>query len=156
MSRDNCVTKAWGRETVFADTDKYCGKILCFDKGWQCSLHYHKLKDSTVYVREGSIWVQLKENFKEGDNVKDMMEFEFCIGGILHIPPNTLHRFLAPYDYCKMNEVSTPYKKDDSFMVEKIQKVGKLPDPANRLPRELTQKWSPTTTILQDLIEEKD
>jgi len=157
VSWNNCKRKAWGYEDIFAKTNKYCGKILYFERGWQCSLHYHKKKESTMYVTEGNIWVQSKRNFKEGDNIKDIMEFEFCIGEILHITPNTLHRFLAPYESCSMIEVSTPYKKDDSFMVEKIQKVGKLPDPANRLPRELTEKRIlPSLSYLQDLIDEKD
>ena len=38
------VEKGWGRETWLHNDEKYCGKILFFNAGKKCSLHYHKLK----------------------------------------------------------------------------------------------------------------
>ena len=47
--------KGWGHEKWIVNTDKYCGKILFFEEGKQCSWHYHKLKDETFYVQSGEI-----------------------------------------------------------------------------------------------------
>ena len=44
------VEKPWGYELIFADTDKYAGKILHVDVGEQLSLQYHEVKDETVFV----------------------------------------------------------------------------------------------------------
>jgi hypothetical protein len=41
------VKKGWGSELWLVNGDLYCGKILRFNKGKKCSLHYHKLKTET-------------------------------------------------------------------------------------------------------------
>ena len=41
--------KGWGYENWLVNTELYCGKILHFNHGKQCSLHYHKIKDETFY-----------------------------------------------------------------------------------------------------------
>ena len=48
------VEKPWGYELIFADTDKYVGKILHVDEGEQLSLQYHEIKDETIYVSSGT------------------------------------------------------------------------------------------------------
>ena len=46
--------KGWGKELIFATTDKYCGKLMFFDKkGAKFSMHFHKDKDETWYVDKG-------------------------------------------------------------------------------------------------------
>jgi oxalate decarboxylase/phosphoglucose isomerase-like protein (cupin superfamily) len=47
------IEKGWGRELVWADTEKYCGKFLKFNKGGTFSMHFHADKDETWYVLEG-------------------------------------------------------------------------------------------------------
>jgi len=41
----NIVPKGWGHEKIIHNSNGYCGKVLCFDKGKKCSYHYHKIKD---------------------------------------------------------------------------------------------------------------
>src|SRR5271154_4872833 len=56
------VTKGWGREVWIANGELYCGKILEINKGKRCSLHYHKLKTESFYLRSGRLRVRLRES----------------------------------------------------------------------------------------------
>ena len=37
--------KAWGKEIWMVNNDKYCGKLLCFNKKSKFSMHYHLIKE---------------------------------------------------------------------------------------------------------------
>ena len=46
--------KGWGFEIVFANNDKYCGKLLVFDRaGAKTSLVFHKEKAKSWFVNAG-------------------------------------------------------------------------------------------------------
>ena len=48
------VKKGWGFELVFANNDKYCGKLLVFDRaGSKTSLVFHKDKAKSWFVNAG-------------------------------------------------------------------------------------------------------
>ena len=48
------VDKGWGYELIWATNDKYCGKIMVFEKvGSKFSMHFHKEKDETWFVNNG-------------------------------------------------------------------------------------------------------
>jgi mannose-6-phosphate isomerase-like protein (cupin superfamily) len=48
------VDKGWGFEIVFANNDKYCGKLLVFERvGAKTSLVFHKEKSKTWFVNAG-------------------------------------------------------------------------------------------------------
>ena len=49
------VPKGWGREVWIANNDLYCGKILEIRRGKRCSLHFHKLKTESFYLRVGRL-----------------------------------------------------------------------------------------------------
>ena len=48
-----CVSKPWGHELVFAENERYAGKILHLDAGHCLSLQYHERKDEALYVLSG-------------------------------------------------------------------------------------------------------
>jgi mannose-6-phosphate isomerase len=39
------VDKPWGAEIIFAETDRYAGKVLIVKRGEILSLQYHEKKD---------------------------------------------------------------------------------------------------------------
>jgi hypothetical protein len=48
------VDKGWGFELVFANNDKYCGKLLVFDQiGAKTSLVFHKEKAKSWFINAG-------------------------------------------------------------------------------------------------------
>jgi hypothetical protein len=53
------VDKGWGYEIVFANNDKYCGKLLVFERvGAKTSLVFHKEKRKSWFVNAGKFRVR--------------------------------------------------------------------------------------------------
>ena len=53
------VDKGWGYEIVWANNDKYCGKLLVFERaGAKTSLVFHKEKTKTWFVNAGKFKVK--------------------------------------------------------------------------------------------------
>lgn len=107
------VEKLWGSEEILVNTKLYCAKFLNLKKGYQCSYHYHILKDETFYVLEGDI--ALKYN---------TVHIVLHKGQSIRIPPYLKHRFSAITDTAKILEVSTHDYEDDSYRIEKSRKIG--------------------------------
>jgi quercetin dioxygenase-like cupin family protein len=99
--------KVWGGEYWIVNNEKYCGKILQVNEGYQCSYHFHKLKDETFYILEGMIEIVVN-----GEN-QIMRE-----GDTLRLPPNTRHTFYAVKN-SKILEVSTQHFENDSYRLIK-------------------------------------
>jgi mannose-6-phosphate isomerase len=39
------VTKPWGYERIWAETDRYAGKLIAIEAGQRLSLQYHERKE---------------------------------------------------------------------------------------------------------------
>ena len=50
---DGFINKGWGSELIWATNDKYCGKLLKFNKDARFSMHFHAEKDESWYVLDG-------------------------------------------------------------------------------------------------------
>ena len=51
---EGMVKKGWGYELIWATNDKYCGKIMVFEKvGAKFSMHFHREKDETWFINSG-------------------------------------------------------------------------------------------------------
>lgn len=114
------VSKGWGYEKWICNNEKYCGKILHFVKGRQCSLHYHKLKDETFFVSNGMVrlsYAQIPSDSPMPENPL-LMQVILSKGDVFHIPPYTLHHVLALED-SEIVEVSTQHFDEDSYRVQK-------------------------------------
>jgi mannose-6-phosphate isomerase len=48
------VDKPWGYEMIWAETDRYVGKVLHVKAGHALSLQYHERKDETIHLLKGS------------------------------------------------------------------------------------------------------
>jgi mannose-6-phosphate isomerase-like protein (cupin superfamily) len=104
------VTKVWGKEIWIANYS-YCGKILIINKGYRCSVHYHKNKDETFYILKGKVLMELGES-------KKMMS----PGDSVRILPLTKHRFTGLED-SEMIEFSTHHEESDSYRDTESGKV---------------------------------
>ena len=51
------VEKPWGHEIIWAETTNYVGKLLHIKAGHRLSLQYHKVKEETVYVLSGTLYI---------------------------------------------------------------------------------------------------
>ena len=100
------IEKPWGYEEIWAETDKYLGKMLIILPGHRLSLQYHEKKEETVYVMSGKLIVWLSED----ENNKLILNK----GTTYHVKPGQVHRFGAPKGsvLTKLIEVSTPELDD--------------------------------------------
>src|SRR5258708_977399 len=88
------VTKGWGREVWLVNNELYCGKILEILKGKRCSLHFHKLKTESFFLRAGRLRVYVKE----APTADTLEEFELRVGECLDIPRGLVHQMEALED----------------------------------------------------------
>jgi mannose-1-phosphate guanylyltransferase len=98
--------KVWGRELWIANSDLYCAKRLVIDAGWQCSLHYHKIKDEIFTVTKGAVTISLG-----GERL------HLRVGDSVHVRPWVKHRFAAEVD-SELFEVSTRHSDEDVYRIE--------------------------------------
>lgn len=105
------VTKLWGYEKWLENNEKYCSKILFVKKGYQCSLHYHKVKDEMFLLTKGHILLEI------GKEIYHMRQ-----GNFVRILPGISHRFRGIED-SEILEISTHHREDDSYRLEESRKV---------------------------------
>tara|TARA_A100001015_G_scaffold181033_1_gene201506 strand:+ start:3571 stop:3915 length:345 start_codon:yes stop_codon:yes gene_type:complete len=104
--------KGWGYELWIANNEKYCGKILHFNKGKRCSYHYHKLKKETFYIESGQIKVLYGYGKIEDAKIKVMNP-----GDSLEVPIGLIHQIIALED-SKVYEFSTTHYESDSYRIQ--------------------------------------
>lgn len=107
------VEKGWGHEFIFASNDKYCGKILKFNKDARFSMHFHSEKDETWFVLDGVFEVRYI-------NTKDASQESRIInkGDVWHNPPLFPHQVIC-IEEGALIEVSTPDSVEDNYRVMK-------------------------------------
>ena len=108
------VEKTWGWEHWFANTARYCGKLLFveIDK-WSSkgAYHYHKIKDETFFVIDGT----LRLDYVEDDEFKTIILHKY---ESFHVPTQMRHRFKAiSHNGCSFIEASTTHRDEDSYRV---------------------------------------
>lgn len=95
------VDKPWGHERIWANTDRYVGKILHVKAGHALSLQYHERKDETIHLLRGRL------RFWAGPSRDELQEIELGEGESFHVTPGTVHRMEAVTDV-DILEASTP------------------------------------------------
>ncbi len=95
------VEKPWGHEEIWAETDRYLGKILSIRRGERLSLQLHRKKDESIYVLRGRLKLTLETAAGE------LEDEELEPGDARRVLPGRRHRFEAIED-TELVEVSTP------------------------------------------------
>ena len=107
------VKKGWGYENILVSNEKYCLKILHFTgAGNHFSMHFHREKDETWYVEEGS-FVLKRINTSTGAIEETILQAEDTI----RILPFTIHQLVALEEDSRILEVSTPDSVEDNYRV---------------------------------------
>ena len=107
------VEKGWGHEFIFASTDKYCGKVLKFNKDAKFSMHFHHEKDETWFVLEGVFEVRYIDT-KDASQSSAIIR----VGDVWHNPPLFPHQVIC-LEEGALIEVSTPDSVEDNYRVGK-------------------------------------
>lgn len=105
------VPKLWGYEKWLENNERYCSKLLSLKKGYQSSLHYHKIKDETLILTEGHV------RFELGDQILHMWP-----GNFVRVPTNTPHRFCG-VENSTIIEVSTNHDEADVYRIEESREA---------------------------------
>ncbi len=105
------VVKPWGHELIFAENERYAGKILHLEAGHSLSLQYHERKDETLYVLTGEAELAV-------DVDGQMSQVRLSAGQCYRIRPRVRHRLRAE-QACDLVEVSSP-ELDDVVRLEDL------------------------------------
>ncbi|HJZ84138.1 MAG TPA: cupin domain-containing protein [Polyangia bacterium] len=111
------VDKPWGHELIWAETDRYVGKVLHIKAGERLSLQYHQRKMETILVARGKMELEF---FREGQAPERRV---LGPGEAFHIDPGLRHRMIALED-TDVFEVSTPDLDDVVRLEDKYGRVG--------------------------------
>ena len=111
------VEKPWGHETIWAQSDRYVGKILHINAGQELSVQYHNKKDETIYLLSGEMAYRVQGK----DGVLD--DVQLRIGESFRNTPGTVHQIVALTD-CDVLEVSTPELDDVVRLSDKYGREG--------------------------------
>jgi mannose-6-phosphate isomerase-like protein (cupin superfamily) len=106
----NIVPKGWGREVWIANGERYCGKILEIRKGKKCSLHFHKIKDESFYLRAG----RLRLKVMPSSDATVCEEFILEAGQCMDVPVGLVHQMEALED-SELYEFSSQHFESDSY-----------------------------------------
>lgn len=112
------VEKPWGHEEIWAETERYVGKILFIREGHRLSLQHHMIKEETVRVGRGILALELEDEHGE------IVSHELSEGQCAHIRPGQKHRMRAVTDV-EVIEVSTPELDD---VVRHSDDYGRVPE----------------------------
>ena len=112
------VTKPWGHECIWAESNAYAGKLLHIDAGHMLSLQYHEKKEETIYVLSGRLHLHIADS-PDTDVTIRVLE----TGDSFHITPLLVHRFEAREDVVLI-EVSTPELDDVVRLEDNYGRVG--------------------------------
>jgi len=108
------VQKGWGYEKWIINKKEYCGKLLFFSAGKQCSWHYHKEKDEVFYLQSGKMIVR----YSDGDNPEVADEILLEPGQNFYVYPGLRHQMIALED-SELFEFSTQHFDEDSHRIVK-------------------------------------
>jgi mannose-6-phosphate isomerase len=103
------VVKPWGYEIIWAETDRYVGKILHITAGQKLSRQYHLKKDETFLVEAGEMDLEIGQG-------AETRVLRMKARDSYHCTPRTVHRMVAVTDV-DVIEVSTP-ELDDVVRLE--------------------------------------
>jgi mannose-6-phosphate isomerase-like protein (cupin superfamily) len=112
------VEKPWGWELVWAETDRYAGKVLFVRAGESLSLQFHRVKDEAWFVQSGRAKVELGN---AGDAV--LNEEIVAAPAYFRFAPGTVHRVTA-LDDTTIIEVSTPELDDVVRLEDRYGRAG--------------------------------
>ena len=105
------IDKGWGFEIVFANNDKYCGKLLIFEKaGAKTSLVFHKEKAKSWFINAG----RFKVTFIDV-TTGEIKQSELTEGQTADFGPLGPHQIEALVDNSMIFEVGTADYVEDRF-----------------------------------------
>lgn len=98
----------WGYELWIENNDRYCGKLLMLNKGFESSWHYHKRKDETFVILEGKILLTYANELHSPVNTIILNEKDK-----FRLKPGVVHSFKSLASKSTVMEISTTDDDDN-------------------------------------------
>jgi len=117
------IDKPWGHEEIWAQSSRYAGKILVINKGHRLSRQYHRVKEETIMVLEGTLVCEEGPTEVGGEVKRHIMG----PGEIFHVRPGTIHRFCAEETNVRLVEVSTSETADVVRLEDDYRRITDIP-----------------------------
>jgi mannose-6-phosphate isomerase len=108
---ERIVEKPWGRERIWAETERYVGKVITIKPGERLSLQAHRVKDESLLVLRGRLRLHI------GPDQASLSTVDLGPGEHRRVPTGQVHRFEALDQEVELVEVSTP-ELDDVIRLE--------------------------------------
>jgi len=107
------VPKTWGQEIVITNNELYSMKILCFNKGYSGSMHFHREKTETWWVQKGKILLSWIEP------LTGTTYTEYMLAGqtVTHFPCQA--HLVEALEDTEIFECSTPHYDEDTYRIYK-------------------------------------
>ena len=135
------VKKVWGRECWLVGNEKYFAKHLHIQRRYECSTHYHAIKDETFYIVAGVVDLFIcdvskilkpptaflcvedvlkyhKKLLKHKEEIlKNLKVVTLKKGEQYRLSPLVAHKFRAKTFGAVILEVSTTHFEEDSYRI---------------------------------------
>ncbi|MFQ5665986.1 MAG: cupin domain-containing protein [Candidatus Binatia bacterium] len=111
------VDKPWGHERIWAESERYVGKLLHIERGEQLSFQYHRHKDETIYLQTGLLALEVAVP----DGPRHTIRLQ--PGQSFRIPAGLRHRLTA-IETCDVLEASTPELDDVVRLEDRYGRTG--------------------------------
>tara|TARA_R100000008_G_scaffold77564_1_gene58052 strand:- start:138 stop:536 length:399 start_codon:yes stop_codon:yes gene_type:complete len=125
LRKASIIEKPWGHEKIWAQSSRYAGKILVINKGHRLSRQYHRVKEETIMVLEGTLVCEEGPTEVGGEVQRHIMG----PGEIFHVRPGTIHRFCAEETDVRLVEVSTSEISDVVRLEDDYRRITDVPTP---------------------------
>jgi quercetin dioxygenase-like cupin family protein len=102
----NYIKKNWGYELVIANTELYFGLIKIITESEKTPLIYHKKRDISVFVLQGSVIIELEGKKKTLNG-----------GESIHICPKIIYRLFSVKSDATIIEIGSK-NEDDTVLIE--------------------------------------
>lgn len=115
------INKPWGYEEIWAEGSTgtgYLGKFLHIKSNSRLSLQYHRIKEETIYVKSGTLYMETlglvseSQDGSVGFQMPNKVTLTYSEGQVVNIKPFFTHRFCAKDAPVELIEVSTNYLED--------------------------------------------
>ena len=122
----NIIQKPWGTEEIWASTHYSVGKLLTINKGHRLSRKYHKMKNHTIRILDGTLILEIGPMYEGAEIETRRLE-----AGMAHyLSANTIHRFCTDDSSVRIIEVSNQGPDDSVRLRDDYKRITDIPTKA--------------------------
>ena len=123
IRQPSIIEKPWGTEEIWSNAPSYIGKILTINPHQRLSRKYHRVRNHTIRILEGTLTVEVGPFEAQGE----ITEVKLTPGTAYHISSMVIHRLCAGPDGVVLVEVSNASPGDAVRLEDDYRRVTDIP-----------------------------